>query len=87
MPICFERKMSANDITFTEQHDNNNSATFEQNFQNVHPMLPWYKYDLETKHMRYEKLHNLLSLDSELQLLDFITGVNLIAKDRPCLTC
>ena len=87
MPICLDRKISANDVLSTEQRYDNSYPSFQRNYQNVHPLLPWYKHDLETTHMSYEKLQNLVSLDNELQLLDFLTEVNLLAKDRPCLTC
>ena len=30
-----------NHMPFTQQHGDNNSPTFERNFQNVNPRLPW----------------------------------------------
>ena len=80
MPICLDRKICANDVLSTEQRYDNSYPSFHWNYQNVHPLLPWYKHDLETTHMSYEKLQNLVSLDNELQLLDFLTEVTYSQK-------
>ena len=43
---------------------NDKENTIPQNllddrFQNVHPLLPWYKFDLHTVHMNYEGVMKL----------------------------
>ena len=43
----------------------------ERNYQNVHPLLPWYKHDLETGHISYEQFQRLMSVEHEEELLDF----------------
>ena len=55
---------------------------FARNYQNVHPSLPWYKHDLQTSSLSYEQLLHLLNTDNDVELLDFLTDLNLIERSR-----
>ena len=70
-----------------EECSMNVNSEFKRNFQNVHPLLPWYKHDLETGHFSYEKFQKLVSKEEEESMLDFLVQVDLIAENRPCLYC
>ena len=55
--------------------------------QNVHPLLGWYKHDLETGVLSYDALQNLLRPENDIQLLNLLTDVGMIAKSRQCQFC
>ena len=48
--------------------------------QNLYPLLPLYKNDIVTSHMGYALFSELVSMDNEIQLLDFLSDVGLLAK-------
>ena len=57
-------------MTVTEQQDyeeneQNKLCTLEWNYQNVHPLLGWYKHDLETGHFSYDQFEKLMSTENE----------------------
>ena len=55
--------------------------------QNVHPMLAMYKNDLVTDHMSFNTFSDLLAMDNETKLLDFLTELGVIAKHYQCEFC
>ena len=44
-----------------------NDQTLERDYQNVHPILPWYKHDLDTGKLSHENLVRLLNKDNEVE--------------------
>ena len=60
---------------------------FTRNYQNVHPVLAWYKHDLPTSHLSYEKKLELTHPDNEKMLYAFLTEVCLIPSSRQCQFC
>ena len=73
--------------TVNETEKQQNILKLDRNYQNVHPLLGWYKADLETGQFSYDQFQTLMSVENEEQLLDFLVEVKLLAKDRPCLLC
>ena len=65
----------------------NPSFEITRSYQNVHPFLGWYKYDLQTKHMSYDKFMELTNANYEKMLYDFLMDVGLIPKSRQCQFC
>ena len=55
--------------------------------QNVHPVLAMYQHDLITSHMGFAKFSELVSMDNEMQLLNFLTDFGLIVKYHQCEFC
>ena len=51
---------------------------FSRNSQNVHPLLAWYKSDLETSHGSYEKFLELTDPDNERAMYDLLTQIGMI---------
>ena len=64
-----------------------NEPTLERQYQNLHPMLPWYKFDLDTGKMSYQSLNRLLHEDNELELFDFLTYHCLMPEGKQCVFC
>ena len=57
-------------MTVTKQQDygeieQNKLGTLERNYQNIHPLLGWYKYDMETGHFSSDQFQKLLSTENE----------------------
>ena len=55
--------------------------------QNKHPLLAMYKHDVPSDDMSFSDLTNMLSLDDETQMLEFITDMGLIATFHQCEFC
>ena len=57
-PSCEKSNCSAFDLlpvlSNTKCDDTEVNVDCTRNYQNVHPFLGWYKYDLQTKHMSYD---------------------------------
>ena len=58
-----------------------------RDYQNVHPLLGWYKADLEKGQLSYDQFRTLLQTDNEAQLIELLVSVGLIANNRPCIFC
>ena len=86
-PAFDDTKMTETKQLNYREHTQVNESKLDRNYQNVHPLLPWYKHDLETGHISYEQFQSLMSVDHEEELLDFLVQYNLIAADRVCLLC
>ena len=56
-------------------------------FQNVHPMLSWYKHDLETGVLSYDNFMALMNPDNDVQLINVLTQIGVIAETNTCLLC
>ena len=68
-------------------HENKSDKEFTRNYQNVHPILPWYKHDLQTSHISYEDFLDLTNPDHERKMYEFLTDVGLIPSLRQCQFC
>ena len=55
--------------------------------QNVHPLLAMYKHDLPSNTMSYSSFCDLLLLDKEPELLQFLTDLGLLNKTQQCVNC
>ena len=55
--------------------------------QNVHPLLDMYQNDIVTSHTGYAKFSDLVSMDNEMKLLDFLADMGIIAKYHQCEFC
>ena len=64
-----------------------NGTDFVRQFKNIHPMLGWYKPDLDTGKLSYDQFCSLLLRDNEAQLIELLDNAKngLIAKNRPCV--
>ena len=49
----------------------------EDGFQNVHPLLSWYKFDLNTSHMNYDEFMNLTNPKNNEKLITFLNEVGI----------
>ena len=69
--------------------DNNklSSTSDTDRFQNVHPLLGWYKHDLKTGGLSYDTFMDLMDPDNGIQLLNLLTQIGVIAKENTCLLC
>ena len=77
-PSAFDdTKMTETKQLNYREHTQVNESKLDRNYQNVHPLLPWYKHDLETGHISYEQFQSLMSVDHEEELLDFLVQYNL----------
>ena len=65
----------------------NSGPTLERQYQNVHPILPWYKHDLVTETFSYERLNRLINQDNEAELFTFFTSLNLMPAAKQCVFC
>ena len=59
----------------------------DKRFQNVHPLLGWYKHDLETGILSYDSFMQLMDPSNELPLLNLLTEIGVIADSNQCLFC
>ena len=67
-----------------------NVAIFENKdnrFQNVHPLLGWYKHDIETGALSYDKFMELMNPCNDVQLINVLTNIGIIASSNQCLLC
>ena len=55
--------------------------------QNEHPLHRFYKNDLVTDTMSYDQLLELLSKEKEIQLIDFLSQIGVIASKQQCEFC
>ena len=67
--------------------DNNklSSTSDTDRFQNVHPLLGWYKHDLKTGGLSYDTFMDLMDPDNDILLLNLLTQIGVIAKENTCL--
>ena len=56
-----------------------------RDYQNVHPLLGWYKADLDTGALSYDQFRALLQTENEPQLIELLVTTGLIAQHRPCI--
>ena len=56
-------------------------------FQNVHPLLGWYKHDLLTGILSYDSFMQLMNPDNDLPLMNLLTEIGVIADSNQCLLC
>ena len=56
-------------------------------FQNVHPLLAWYKHDLETGIFSYDKFMDLINPINDAQLVKLLTEIGIVAASNTCLLC
>ena len=62
-PSVFDdTKMTETEQRSFQENTQTMERTLERNYQNVHPLLPWYKHDLETGHINYEQVQTLWSV-------------------------
>ena len=59
----------------------------DNRFQNVHPLLSWYKHDLETGVLSYDKFMELMNPDNDVQLINVLTEIGVIADSNTCERC
>ena len=87
LPNLDDSKMSVTEQQDYVGNDQSVLCELERNYENVHPLLGWYKHDLQTEHLSYDQFQQLMSKEKEEELLNFLVSVNLIAKERPCILC
>ena len=46
---------NTNEDSAEKLNDTHKTPSFDRNYQNVHPLLGWYKHDLQTYHFSYEQ--------------------------------
>ena len=56
-------------------------------FQNVHPLLGWYKHDLNTGVLSYDDFNNLMQPENDVQLINLLSEIGVIADHNKCLLC
>ena len=49
-------------------------------FQNVHPLLGWYKHDMETGILSYDTFMDLIKPDNVIELLNLMTQIGVNSK-------
>ena len=79
-----------NMLPILEEPTNSKTSSEQQhsrNYQNIHPLLAWYKSDLETSHLSYEKLLELTDPDNERAMYDLLTQIGLLPSSRQCQFC
>ena len=59
----------------------------EYAIQNIHPILPFYKYDMLTETMSHDQLCTLLAPDKERELLNLLMETRTVAKEQQCKFC
>ena len=55
--------------------------------QNVHPYLAFYEHDMQTEHLSHKDISTLLAQENEMQLLNFLSEIGVIAHDQQCEFC
>ena len=80
-------KMNVTEHQQYTDSEQNKLINLEKQYQIVHPLLGWYKHDLDTGLFSYDKFQQLTSTEKEGELLDFLIELNLMAKERRCLLC
>ena len=58
-----------------------------ERFQNVHPLLGWYKHDLRTGFLPYDDFSDLMKPDNDIQLIELLEQIGVIADSNPCMMC
>ena len=56
-------------------------------FQNVHPLLPLYKFDLNTSCMSHDEFMLLIDPKNDEQMIIFLTDIGILALSNTCLDC
>ena len=59
--------------TKTDKENTMPTQLLGDRFQNVHPLLSWYKFDLNTSHMSCEEFMNLIDPKNDEKLITFLT--------------
>ena len=67
--------------------DLTNISSDNTRFQNVHPLLGWYKHDLLTGILSYDSFMQLMNPDNDLPLMNLLTEIGVIADSNQCLLC
>ena len=62
-------------------------GAYSERFQNVHPLIGWYKHDLNTGILSYDQLMNLMNPDNDIPLMNLLTEIGVISTDNQCLLC
>ena len=65
--------------TKTDKENTMPTQLLGDRFQNVHPLLSWYKFDLNTSHMSCEEFMNLIDPKNDENLITFLTETGIIA--------
>ena len=73
--------------TKTDKENTMPTQLLGDRFQNVHPLLSWYKFDLNTSHISYESFMNLIDPKNDENLITFLTEIGIIASTNICLNC
>ena len=61
--------------TTSESNELHVDVDDDERFQNVHPLLGWYKHDLETGILSYDSFMQLMDPSNELPLLYLLTEI------------
>ena len=84
LPLSGDVKMTDTEHHHFTENEQTKLDDLNRNYQNVHPMLGWYKHDLDTGHFSSDKFQQLMSTEKEDELLDLLVDLNLLAKERQC---
>ena len=64
-----------------------NVSEYNNCFQNKHPLLGWYKHDLNTGELSYDKFCNVMQPENDFELMNLLTEIGVIAELNSCLLC
>ena len=83
------KRTSVQDMLPQQKADGNKSAKQldVDRFQNVHPLLPWYQFDLNTSRMSYDEFMHLIDPKNDEQMIRFLTDIGILASSHTCLNC
>ena len=70
-----------------DKENTNPDQNDDTRFQNVHPLLAWYKHDLETGIFSYDKFMDLINPINDAQLVKLLTEIGTVAASNTCLLC
>ena len=94
--VCFHdnthtKKDNSNQVADLFPHlpckDSETMTQQADRFQNVHPLLGWYKHDLQTGVLSYDEFCELMKPDNDVQLIDLLTQIGVFPACNTCLLC
>ena len=73
----------------TQSHHSTSPISSEEceRFQNIHPLLDWYKHDLRTGRLSYDDFSELMNPDNDIELINLLAQIGIIDDSKQCLMC
>ena len=56
-----------------------------ERFQNVHPLLGWYKHDLRTGLLSYDNFCELMNPGKDIELINLLAQIGVLADSNQCM--